>query len=256
MRPEELPEIRHLPLFRDMTLENFEALMDKSYAQNFPAALELIRQGDPADFLHVVLEGSVELFASWAGRECTMAVVHPVSTFILAACIKDAPYLMSARTLERSRLILVPSSDLRQVFRNDSDFAVSVIHELAACYRTMVRNAKGLKLRNSRERVASYLLRQSRLAGDVASYVLPVEKRLLASYLGMTPENLSRTLRALENDGVKVDGMRVIITDRARLNALVQPDLLIDGPDPEAAAAGIGLPMISEGQRRAAERRR
>ncbi|KPQ07911.1 MAG: CRP/FNR family transcriptional regulator, transcriptional activator FtrB [Rhodobacteraceae bacterium HLUCCA12] len=256
MRQEDLPEIRQLPLFRAMAHENFEALMEKSYAQNFPAGLELIRQGDPADFLHVVLEGSVELFASWSDRDCTMAVVHPVSTFILAACIKDAPYLMSARTLERSRLILVPSGDLRQVFRGDPDFAVSVINELAACYRTMVRNAKSLKLRNSRERVASYLLRQSRLAGDVVSYILPVEKRLLASYLGMTPENLSRTLRMLEKDGVKIDGMRVIITDRAKLTALVQPDLLIDGPDPDAASAGIGLPMIGGIPRSPGTRRR
>lgn len=251
MRQEELPEIRHLPLFRDMLLGNFEALMEKSYAQNFPSGLELIRQGDPADFLHVVLEGSVELYASWADRECTMAVVRPVTTFILAACIRDAPYLMSARTLERSRVILVPSSDLRAVFRRDPDFAVSVINELAACYRTVVRSAKSLKLRNSRERVASYLLRQSRLAGNVASYFLPVEKRLLASYLGMTPENLSRTLRSLEADGVKIDGMRVIITDRAKLTDLARPDLLIDGPDPEASSAGAGLPAIeSMGRRR------
>ena len=245
MRQEELPEIRALPLFRDMQEASFQALTDKSYAQSFPAGLELIRQGDPADFLHIVMEGAVELYAHWGGRECTMAVVRPVSTFILAACIRDAPYLMSARTLERSRVILVPAAELRTVFRRDSDFAVSVINELAACYRTVVRSAKSLKLRNSRERVASYLLRQSRLAGDVPSYFLPVEKRLLASYLGMTPENLSRTLRSLTSDGVKVDGMRVIITDRARLTALAQPDLLIDGPDAHAEGSGAGLPAIS-----------
>ncbi|MFN3954325.1 MAG: cyclic nucleotide-binding domain-containing protein [Pararhodobacter sp.] len=245
MRQEELPEIRALPLFRDMQEASFQALTDKCYAQSFPTGLELIRQGDPADFLHIVMEGAVELYAHWGGRECTMAVVRPVSTFILAACIRDAPYLMSARTLERSRVILVPASELRAVFRRDSDFAVSVINELAACYRTVVRSAKSLKLRNSRERVASYLLRQSRLAGDVPSYLLPVEKRLLASYLGMTPENLSRTLRSLTADGVKIDGMRVIITDRAKLTALAKPDLLIDGPDACCDGSGAGLPSIS-----------
>lgn len=245
MRQEELPEIRALPLFCDMHEESFRALTDKCYAQSFPSGLELIRQGDPADFLHIVIEGAVELYAHWGGRECTMAVVRPVSTFILAACIRDAPYLMSARTLERSRVILVPATELRATFRRDSDFAVSVINELAACYRTVVRSAKSLKLRNSRERVASYLLRQSRLAGDVPSYFLPVEKRLLASYLGMTPENLSRTLRSLIADGVKVDGMRVIITDRAKLTALAQPDLLIDGPDAYCDGSGAGLPAIS-----------
>ena len=245
MRPQELPEIRHLPLFRDMLQANFEALMQGAYAQSFPAGLELMRQGDPADFLHVVMEGAVELYAGWGGRECTMAVVRPVGTFILAACIKDAPYLMSARTLERSRIILVPSSDLRAVFRRDTEFAVSVIHELAGCYRSVVRHAKGLKLRTSRERIASYLLRQSALAGNVASYCLPVEKRLLASYLGMTPENLSRTLKTLEADGVKLDGNRVIITDRARLTALAQPDRLIDGPDGDALSSGASLPHVT-----------
>lgn len=242
MRAHELPEIRHLPLFRDMLQSNFEALMQGAYAQSFPAGLELMRQGDPADFLHVVMEGSVELFAHWGGRECTMAVVRPVGTFILAACIKDAPYLMSARTLERSRIILLPSSDLRAVFRRDPDFAGSVIHELAGCYRSVVRHAKGLKLRTSRERIAAYLLRQSVQAGNVAGYTLPVEKRLLASYLGMTPENLSRALKSLEPDGVKLDGTRVIITDRARLVALAQPDRLIDGPDPDGTGSGVSLP--------------
>lgn len=242
MRSDELPEIRHLHLFRDMSQANFEAVMASSYAQNFPQGLEMIRQGDPADFLHVVLEGSVELFAHWGGRECTMAVVRPVSTFILAASIRDAPYLMSARTLERARIILVPSSDLRAVFRRDTEFSVSVINELASSYRSVVRNAKTLKLRNSRERVASYLLRQSMLAGGVQSYTLPVEKRLLASYLGMTAENLSRTLRTLEVDGLKMDGARVIITDRAKLTALAQPDKLIDGPDLGDSENGSGLP--------------
>ncbi len=247
MRPHELPEIRHLPLFRDMLQSSFESLMQGAYAQSFPAGLEMIRQGDPADFLHVIMEGQVELYARWGGRECTMAVVRPVGTFILAACIKDAPYLMSARTVERSRIILVPASDLRAVFRRDPEFAVSVINELAGCYRSVVRHAKGLKLRTSRERIASYLLRQSMMAGNVPSYILPVEKRLLASYLGMTPENLSRAVKSLEADGVKIDGVRVIITDREKLTALAQPDRLIDGPDPEAASAGASLPQVARG---------
>ncbi|GHC52123.1 helix-turn-helix domain-containing protein [Neogemmobacter tilapiae] len=229
MHAKDLPEIRHLPLFRDMRQASFDTLMDKAYAQSFPMGLELIRQGDPADFLHVVMEGSVELYAHWAGHESTMAVVHPVGTFILAACVRDQPYLMSARTLERSRIILIPASDLRVTFRQDPDFAVSVVTELAGCYRAVIRHTKGLKLRNSRERIAAWFWRQAAQRGNLASFVLPVEKRFLASYLGMTPENLSRSLKSLEADGVKVDGSRVIITDRARLEALVQPDPLIDG---------------------------
>lgn len=232
MRPDDLAEIRHLPLFSGMRPDCFDRLMQAAYVQHFPQGLTMIRQGDPADFLFILLEGQVELFASWAERETTMAVVRPIGTFILAASIRDAPYLMSARTLERSRIMLVPSSDLRTVFQEDSAFAMAIINELAGCYRAVVRHAKGLKLRNSRERIASYLLRQAQYAGDVRSFILPVEKRLLASYLGMTAENLSRALRSLEEDGLKVDGSRVIITDPEKLARIAQLDTLIDGPDP------------------------
>lgn len=234
MRPSDLPEIRHLPLFSEMLQSNFETLMQGAYAQNIPVGVELIRQGDPADFLYVVVEGAVELYATWGDNICTMAVVKPVGTFILAACIKDAPYLMSARTLERSRVIMVPASDLRAVFRRDPEFAVSVITELAACYRAVVRHAKGLKLRTSRERVAAYMLKHLRQNAQAPanSFTLTVEKRLIASYLGMTPENLSRTLKSLEEDGLKVQGQLVTVTDPARLSAVAQPDILLDGPDP------------------------
>ncbi len=237
MRPADLPEIRRLPLFRAMTEESFETLMARAYAQVFPAGLDLIRQGDPADFLHVLVEGRVELYAEWADSQCTMGLVDPVGSFIIAACITDAPYLMSARTVERSRIVMVPAPDLKEVFLDDSAFAVSVINELALSYRTMVRHAKSLKLRNSRQRIAAWLLSQARQAGDRPTFLLPVEKRHIASYLGMTPENLSRALKSLEGDGVKVDGGRVILTDRARLAEVARPDPLLDGPEPEPAFA-------------------
>lgn len=242
MRPDELPEVRHLPLFCNMTAAHFETLMRGAYSQTFPAGLRLVEQGDPADFLFIVLEGAVEMYAHWGRRECTMGVIRPVGTFILAACIKDAPYLMSARTLQPSRLVLLPAPDLRAVFRRDPEFAVSVIDELANSFRTVVRHAKALKLRDARERIAAYLLDQSRLTDNANSFVLQVEKRLVASYLGMTPENLSRGLRALEAEGVLVKGMHVTITDRDRLTRLAAPDLLIDGPDAPQGGAGVCLP--------------
>lgn len=236
MRPTDLPEVRHLPLFSEMLQSSFEQLTQGAYAQNFPAGVELIRQGEPADFLHIVTQGTVELCARWRDQSCTMAVVRPVESFILAACIRDAPYLMSARTLERSRVIMIPAPDLRAVFRRDPEFAVSVIGELAGGYRAMVRHAKGLKLRTSRERVAAWLITHLREIQDAQTlprlqFTLPMEKRLIASYLGMTPENLSRTLKALEADGLDVAGQNVTIRDYDRLVAVAGLDPLLDGPD-------------------------
>ena len=224
----ESEDLRRLDLFANMQDAHFEALMRGAYVQNFPPAIELITEGEPSDFLHVLLEGSVELFAGWNGRETTMATVRPVSTFILAASIKDAPYLMSARTIEKSRIILLPSSDVRDVFSADTEFARSVVTELAQCYRRVIKNTKNLKLRTSLERLANYLLRQGALSGDPAGFDLPMEKRRLASYLGMTPENLSRAIKALHPYGVTVTGQHVSIPDDRDLRRLARPTPLID----------------------------
>lgn len=221
-------DIRGLHLFEDMAEENFRALMRGAYVQNFPPQIELITEGEPSDFLHVVLSGSVDLFSTWNGRETSMATVRPISTFILAATVKGAPYLMSARTMEKSRIALIPSQDVRAIFDTDNNFARSIVTELAQCYRSVVKAQKNLKLRTSLERLANYLLRQQIRAGGAAVFDLDVEKRRLASILGMTPENLSRAFKGLQPYGVAVDGTRIKITDQNDLELFAKTNPLID----------------------------
>lgn len=245
MRPGERPEIRNLELFRTMRDDSFDALAKGFQARDHPSQFELIRQGDPAHVLHIVVDGAVLLFTRHNGRETTTAVVEPAGSFILAACIRKAPYLVSARTLTPTRVILVPGEQLRAAVRSDADFAIAVARELAGCIRQVVRHTKNLKLRNAQERLAAYLLRESRLCGDADRFILPVEWRMLASFLGMSPETLSRTMRTLEDAGIAKEGARVIrITDRDALTRLAAPDALIDGPNPTCTSRGINLPSV------------
>jgi CRP/FNR family transcriptional activator FtrB len=226
MRPEDVPEIRRLALFRGMADAAFDALVRGAYLQSFPPAFELIREGDAADFLHVLVEGGVELFAGWSGRETTLAALAPVSTFVLAATITDRPTLMSARTIGKSRIALIPSEDVRRVFAADRAFAEAIVGELADRFRESVRHAKNVKLRSSVERLANYLLREHDAAGG--AFALPHEKRLIAAWLGMTPENLSRAFGALRPYGVRVDGAQVELTEPDALRRLAKPTPLID----------------------------
>ncbi|MEP1206219.1 MAG: cyclic nucleotide-binding domain-containing protein [Rhizobiaceae bacterium] len=228
MRPDELPRIRELPLFSSMSEENFLDLTTAAYLQHFPPQVELIVEGDSADFLYVVVEGTVELFAKSNGRETTMAIVRPVNTFILAAVLKDAVYLMSARTVERSRLLMIPTSNVRTAFENDPKFARSIVSELAGCYRAVVKDHKNLKLRSSVERLANRLIKYHTEQGANGTVELFHDKRTLAALLGMTPENLSRAFNTLKPYGVEVNGTSIHLTDLPALETLAKPNQLID----------------------------
>ncbi len=230
MRAIELPKIRALSLFENISEPAFDLLMQPAYLQNFPAQLELIAEGDLADFLYVVIEGCVELYAQSNGRETTMAMVWPMETFILAAVIKDAAYLMSARTCRKSKILLVPAENIRDGFAADHGFARAVILELANCYRGMVKVQKDLKLRTAVERLANRLLRYHKEQGSEATLELPHDKRMIASLLGMTAENLSRAFNTLRPYGVEVDGTTIRLTDLKALQSLGKPNPLIDEP--------------------------
>ena len=225
--------IRTLPIFSTAAADTFDRLSHGAFLQRFPAGTALMLEGDPVDFLYVLLDGAVELHASWNDKDTTLAILRPVSTFILAAVVLDSPALMSARTLERSEIVMVPGDTMRRCMTEDTAFGAAVTRELAGCYRGVVRVIKGLKLRGGVERLANYLLTQrARQGSDVIS--LPYEKRVLASLIGMTPENLSRAFNTLQPYGVVVKGAEVSLTKVRDLERLAKPDPLIDNHRPSS----------------------
>lgn len=227
MQSHDVDTIRNLPLFRDCAPETFEALIKISFLQRFPQGVLLISENDPADFLHIVLEGLVEMFGFTGGRETTLSFVRPVNTFILAAVLKDQVYLQSARTLDRSRILMIPAQAVRQAMQNDQAFMLSIVSELATGYRRMVKELKNQKLRTSSERLANWLLAHGREAED-GIVRLAMEKRVLASRLGMTPENLSRAFSSLRDIGVRVEGTTIHLHSLEDLADFAQPNPLID----------------------------
>jgi CRP/FNR family transcriptional activator FtrB len=157
-----------------------------------------------------------------------MRIVEPVTSFILAAVVTDMPYLMSARTLTSSRVLLVPAALVREVVKQDCALMQATMRELALAYRDLVRALTDMKLRQSAERLGNLVLQQERRQGGKGTVQLRAEKRLVASLLGMTPENLSRAFGVLSQNGLEVDGAQVRITDRTALEAFARPDPVRD----------------------------
>ena len=211
-----------------MQADQRERIFTGSFLQVFPPQLTLFELGQSPDFLHVLVDGLVELFAVSAGRETTMRIVEPVTSFILAAVVTDMPYLMSARTLASSRILLVPAALVREVVKQDCALMQATMRELALAYRDMVRALTDMKLRQSGERLGNLLLQQDERQGGTGQFRLKAEKRVLASLLGMTPENLSRAFGALGQHGVELDGMQVRISGREALEKFARPDPVRD----------------------------
>lgn len=230
MRADDIEQMKSLRLFAGVEVGRVEDMLRTSFLQRFPAGVELVREGEPADFLHVIVDGSIEVFSAYRERETTVAVLGPGQSFIMAAVILDRIYLKSARSLTPARILLVPADSVRRHFGEDAAFSRCIASDLAIAYRMVVKELKNQKLRSGLERLANWLLAHHETFGRPKSFELPFEKKVLASRLGMAPEVLSRSFAALAPYHVKVSGSVVAINDVDALRKLAKPINTIDDP--------------------------
>jgi CRP/FNR family transcriptional regulator, transcriptional activator FtrB len=230
LRTHELLQLKALPLFSEMKAESLESLLDAALLQHFPTGVILIHEGEPADFLHVLVDGLVEIYTEQNGAEWGISLVHPVSTFILAAVVSDQPYLNSARTLAESRVLLIPAQRVRAIFDQDLTFARIVARELAFAYRASIKKLKGYMARSSVERLANWILTEAGRDAAQGNIVVPFDRGTLASHIGTTRENLSRNLALLTEHGVRIRGREIVIDRKESLEAFAHPQRFIDDP--------------------------
>jgi CRP/FNR family transcriptional activator FtrB len=228
MRPDDLAIARSLSLFQAMSDDTFGRMMAASLVQTFPAGVVLLEQGQLSDFLFVLFEGSVELSARHCNSEGAISIAQPGEPFAIAALLTDQPTLCQARTIGMCRALMIPAASLRDAIATDRAFCQSLLIEQANIVRHLIREINNQKLRNSTERLANWVLRARSKSTEDGPIQLPFRKRTLAALLGMTPENLSRTIASLEPHGVTFKGSSIAIADPDALRRVARPSELID----------------------------
>jgi CRP/FNR family transcriptional activator FtrB len=237
MLPFDLDQICQLALFAGLAPETLLDLTKGAFLQMFSAGTMLFEQGDLADFLHVVMDGSVALLGFTApGRQSTIEVIEPVEMFMPEAVLTATPYLVSAKVLKPARVLMLQADAVRRHARDDRAFAEAASLSLSRQYSALVRQAKDVKLRTATQRLGCYLLALDAKSGGARRVRLPYEKRVIADLLGMTAESLSRAFGELRKFGVQSVGRAVVMRDPAALRAYCLPDPLDE--------VGSAQPMI------------
>jgi len=221
--------IRAAPLFAAMSEANFRTVREAAVVHRLPKNAPVGKQSERV--LHVLVEGAVELYGSHDGQSATIDVKEPVTAINLAGILRNGAPVEQARTVSAARTLAVPAETIRDIFRHDANFALAVAAELADGYRDVMRLLMNEKLRTSVERLAAWIIQSCKVdGGNQATLELRFNKRILASRLGMAPENLSRNLALLERYGVRNAGRDIMVEDLRRLAEFAKPNPAIDGP--------------------------
>lgn len=226
-------DIAEIPLFARIPRAGRDRLLESSRVERFAAGTTIFSEGETPKHFHALLRGMVDLSSNYRGRHCTVLLLTPGDSFMPSAAISDEPYLLSARALLPSRVLMIEADVVRREAKQSPEFGIAISRLLAGQFRLSLRIILDLKCRSPSERLAAFLLRlhDLRAAGTVAQ--IPFTKRQLAARIGMQPETLSRTLQVLAANGLYLRGREIIIADRAKAEAFCGEDPYPSGSEDE-----------------------
>jgi CRP/FNR family transcriptional activator FtrB len=223
-----------VPLFCDVAPEVVRELARGASFASYEPGEFLFKAGGSPDYLYILMEGAVKMTAGpLGGRESVIELLQPVDNFLTAAVLTGKPYLMSAQAVDYVSVLTISGTVLRQLVSTEPQLALTMIASLANQYRQMVRHVKDLRLRTAVQRLGIYLLGLAEKEGGSNTLALPFVKKLIAARLNMTPENLSRAIITLRDEGVDVFDDEVHLRDINALRRFCNVDTILDELDEE-----------------------
>ena len=138
-------------------------------------------------------------------RERTLYMLRSREVDLTGALFTNHEHHNFAQAAEPTEICYLKQSAFKDVLKEYPEMALSLVDVLGERLTSLEQRDVTDTLLTSKERLYNYLLELQSQFGN-QTYKLPVTKKELAQYLGITPETLSRQLKQLvAEDKIKLD---------------------------------------------------
>jgi len=179
---------------------------------------EIYGEDEPSDYVYQVISGSVRSYKLLSDGRRQIGAFHlPGDVFGLES---GPVHRLTAEAIVDTTVRLVKRRSLEQAASMTAQVARSLWTMTAGELRRAEDHMLLLGRKNAMERVASFLLEMDRRLAGTGMMALPMCRRDIGDYLGLTLETVSRALSQLHNDGVLAfSGARqIVLRNRQRLH--------------------------------------
>ncbi len=195
------------------------ALQEGAREALVPAGRSVIRRGDAADRMALLLEGQLRVGATSAdGKAMTFRVVQPVELVGEIAVLDGGPRTADVEALTHCRLLLLSGDAVRRAVALHPQVAAAFVQVLCARLRETSAGMEGLATQRLPERLEGLLRRLARERAADGALLLPrLSQTELAALAGATREAVNKQLSTWREEGVvAVRGGRLALLPRPR----------------------------------------
>ena len=181
---------------------------------------EIHGEGEPAEYVYTVRCGAVRTFKLLRdGRRQIDAFHLPGEFFGLGG---GETHVLSAEAVVDSKVAIVKRRVLETSAANDAETACAMWRMASDELRNAQEHMLLLGRKSAMERVVAFLLDMDRRLAVAGVLALPMCRRDIGDYLGLTLETVSRSLSALADKGALSfsDSRHIILHNRQRLRAI------------------------------------
>jgi CRP/FNR family transcriptional regulator len=216
-----------LPLFACLSEADRRELAAHAIEVPIQKGQFIFREGDPADWFHIVKHGHVKCIkSSPEGREVTLKVLMPGDLFCCeASAFTGEGHPGCAQSMGEGTIIKIHRKTMLDMIQRNPEAAVNIINYLSLRLREAQDSAKAFALDRAEQRVAALLVNFTQRSGIQEANGIRIGVRLthqdLADMAGLTKETTSRILSRFKKELVIAgSGKHLIIQDLPRLQLL------------------------------------
>lgn len=214
----DLELLRSMPLFAPLASETFARLAESVRFDRYVKGDTIVRQGDKAQWVIVVLEGYIKLSRlAPNGEETLIHIFGRGETLAESVAVLGDNHTTTAEATGPTRIVRLPAHVVAQAAREAPELALAILAESSAKIWALMDEIEALKAQTADQRVLRFLMSLCPPGGDKAQARLPYTKGVIAARLGLKQETLSRSFARLKAVGVEISGRQVEIASVARL---------------------------------------
>ncbi len=190
--------------------------------ESFTAGENIIKEGELINKFIYMKEGLVKLSKRTNySREQILSFSKPFDFVSLLSVFSSDRYKYSVTALQNTTVCTIDLQVVKRYAQQNAMFSMDLMSRISEVTDRIILDNLEIKRKNLKGRVAHLLLYFSNTIFSSPEFELPVSRREIADYIGMTTENVIRALSEFRKDKIiKIYGKDILIIDMKRLKTI------------------------------------
>ncbi|MBV2181389.1 MAG: Crp/Fnr family transcriptional regulator [Castellaniella sp.] len=203
--------VSRVPIFNHLPPKALESVAKKAFMRTYERGEFIHGPGDKSDKLFIVHRGSIKVYRlSDSGKEQLVRILKAGDFAGELDLFSSSDHDSYAEAMQTSQVCTIHQADVRELLLEYPDIGLHVLAELSRRLGASEKQTAAIATASINARLALYLADQAEQANS-SDFSLPMSRRNLASFLGTTPETVSRRLGEFEAAGwIRQTGQRQI----------------------------------------------